>query len=408
MLERTITAFVLSGVLSLVALAQDGPPDEYTLKRWKSFADQKWHEIDFSKTLLEKERIAKLDPAVDEEEFLEFETPVSELALLRGVVFGKRGRIFKDKSIQRFLDRQAWYRPDPAFDNASLTKIERENLDLIRIAEAEKHEFIEPGDMRLWIDKPIPPDKISYLTPAGWRIVIAEIEAIHGRRFDGEPWLQKYFEERYWYVPRSDYSPDVLSEVERSNLELIIDKRNEGRKISVWVGDMDKFQNSLLTEELLEGLTLMELRLIRNEFFARNGYRFAFPGIAQHFEWRDWYTPLEDQSRVALNETEKTNVKLIEDVEKALRLKIATEPITPEMIEGLFIEDLKVLRNEIYARRGRVFKDKNLQAYFAAQPWYKPDPEFEDEMLSSNEFRNLALIKEAEEIAMSRFDAFEG
>ena len=200
----------------------------------------------------------------------------------------------------------------------------------------------------------------------------------------------------------------MLSGFERSNLELLINKRNEERKIAVWVGDMDKFQNALLTEELLEGLTLSELRLIRNEFFARNGYKFAFPGIAQHFEWRPWYAPLADQSKVSLNETEKRNVELIERIEKDMRQRLATEPIKPEMIEGLFIEDLRVLRNEIYARRGRVFKDPVLQEYFESQSWYKPDPEFKDVMLNKAEIDNLAIIKEAEDLAISRFDAFEG
>ncbi len=238
--------------------------------------------------------------------------------------------------------------------------------------------------------------------------MIAEIEAIHGRRFETEPWLQKYFEERYWYEADPKYSPEVLNSSERANLELMLEKRNEERKIAVWVGDMDKFQSVPLTPELLAGLTLSELRLLRNEFFARNGYKFVFPGIAQHFEWREWYRPLEDQTKVTLNEIEKQNVELIEKIEKDMRNRLASEALSPEMIDGLFIEDLRVLRNEIYARRGRVFKDQTLQTYFESQDWYKPDPEFKDEMLGEFELKNLAVIREAEEVAMSRFDLFEG
>jgi len=64
---------------------------------------------------------------------------IDELALLRGIVFGKRGREFKERSIQNFLETQAWYKPNPKFTNALLTKMERDNLDLIRLAEAERH-----------------------------------------------------------------------------------------------------------------------------------------------------------------------------------------------------------------------------------------------------------------------------
>ncbi|MCO6511927.1 MAG: YARHG domain-containing protein [Aridibacter famidurans] len=391
-------------LLAPLAQAQETPPDEYVLERWNKFAAQKWHETDFSKTVLTQDRISGLD----KEEPDEFQEEVSELALLRGVIFGKRGRIFKDRRIQGFLARQSWYKPNAEFTNALLTANEKKNLDLVRLREAEKRSYVAPGDLRYWTDRKIPEDKLVYATAAEWRIMIAEVEAIHGRRFDNEPWLQKYFEERYWYEPKTDYSPDALNEIERSNLEAILARRNEERKIAVYVGDMDKFQTSLLTEELLDGLTLSELRLVRNEFFARNGYRFAFPGIAQHFEWREWYVPLEDQSKVKLSEIEEQNVKLIERIEKEMRERLATEAIKPEMLDGLFVEDLRILRNEIYARRGRIFKDEYLQGYFKTQSWYKPDPEFKDEMLSQAELTNLAVIREAEELAMSRFDAFEG
>jgi hypothetical protein len=404
MIKRSLILGLLLALVCVSAAAQDTPPDEYTLAKWKKFASKKWEKINYSKTLIRKSQIAKMDL----EEPDEFDDYVSELALLRGVVFGKRGRIFKDRNIQRFLDRQTWYKPNPDFSNSVLTSKEKENLDLIRLAEAERHAVVEQGDMRLWSDKKIPEDKIGFQTPAGWRILIAEIEAIHGKRFDNEPWLQRYFEERYWYEPKSDYSSTVLNDAERANLELIAKKRSEERNIAVWVGDMDKFQSVLLTDEMLDGLTLSELRLIRNEFFARNGYKFAFPGIAQHFEWREWYVPLKDQSKVALNEIEKRNVELIERREKKMRSNLATEAITEEMLDGMFIEDLRVLRNELFARRGRVFKDPELQKYFASQEWYTPDPEFKDDMLGPLEIKNLAVIKQAEELAMSKFDAFEG
>lgn len=405
LLRNFFAACLLLALAASVCFAQQNEPDEYVLERWSEFASDNWHLIDFSKERLARERVEKLEIGIIDDGEGE---DINALSLLRGIIFGKKGRIFKDRGIQGFLDRQSWYKPNPDFSNSVLSETEKENLDVVRLLEAEKRGWIEPGDLRYWTDKKLPEEKVGYATAGEWRVMIAEVEAIHGRRFDDEPWLQRYFEERYWYRPSADYKPDVLSDIERSNLELLIRKRNEERKIAVWVGDMDKFQNAPLTRELLDGLTLSELRLIRNEFFARNGYRFAFPGIAQHFEWRAWYVPLEDQTKVTLNETEKRNVELIEKIEKEMRENLATEPIKPDMVDGLFIEDLRVLRNEIYARRGRVFRDETLQKYFESQSWYKPDPEFRDEMLGKAELANLAVIREAEEIAMSRFDAFEG
>lgn len=156
-----------------------------------------------------------------------------------------------------------------------------------------------------------------------------------------------------------------------------------------------------------QNLTMSDLRMMRNEFWARRGRAFSTPFFKQNFEWHDWYKPLKDQSKVKLNSIEEKNVKLIEAEEAKLRNKISTEPLTKEMIEGLFIEDLRVLRNEIYAKHGRVFKDKELQKYFAAQSWYQPNPDFKDENLSETESNNLAVIKEVEEFSISRFAAAE-
>ncbi len=397
MKRKLIISLVFVFVFGAVGLAQD-EFDAEKKQAWKEFDKKGWDKFDFAKKKITKVQLDKLksDGVVD------------ELALLRGVVFGKRGRIFKERSIQDYLEKQTWYKPKANFTNAVLTKIERDNLDLIRLKEAEQHTSVKPGDLRYWQTKEIPDDNLYTESPADWRIMIAEIEAIHGKRFDDEPWLQKYFEERYWYKAKANYSQTVLNDMERKNLEKLNAKRNEDRKVAVAVGDMDKFQNVLLTEELLKGLSMNDLRLIRNEFWARRGRKFTTPGFKQVFEWRDWYKPAKDQTKVKLNPIEEKNVKLIEREETALRDKISTEPITKEMVDGLFVEDLRVLRNEIYARRGRVFKDAALQKYFAAQPWYQPNPDFKDDMLTETESQNLAIIKEVEEYSISKFSEAEG
>jgi hypothetical protein len=286
--------------------------------------------------------------------------------------------------------------------------MERVNLDIIRMAEAERHEYVQPGDLRYWKDKEIPDDKIYTFSAADWEVMVAEVEAVHGKTFPDAEWLQKYFDERYWYKRNLKYSQTVLSAIERKNLEKISKEKEKNRKTAVSVGDMDKFQNSPLTRELLKDVTLNDLRLMRFEFYARRGRKYSTPGFAQAFEWRDWYKPIKNQKLVKLNKTEEQNVKLIEDLETEWREFLATEDITDEMLFGLFVEDLRVLRNEIYARRGRVFKDKELQKYFESQNWYKADPEFKDEMLGEKEYKNLAVIRDAEANAISKMIRVEG
>lgn len=46
--------------------------------------------------------------------------------------------------------------------------------------------------------------------------------------------------------------------------------------------------------------------------------------------------------------------------------------LTPDMLRGLSRDQLRLARNEIYARRGRFFRDPQLAAYFQRFDWYKP------------------------------------
>ena len=68
-------------------------------------------------------------------------------------------------------------------------------------------------------------------------------------------------------------------------------------------------------------------------------------------------------------------------------------------LKGLSIEELRIARNEIYARHGRMFDDKNLQKYFDSQSWYEgtvPASEFPEDVLSSVEKKNVAFIRQFE------------
>ena len=68
-------------------------------------------------------------------------------------------------------------------------------------------------------------------------------------------------------------------------------------------------------------------------------------------------------------------------------------------LKGLSKEELRIARNEIYARHGRMFDDKKLQKYFDSQSWYDgtvPTSEFSEDVLSSVEKKNVAFIRQFE------------
>lgn len=58
--------------------------------------------------------------------------------------------------------------------------------------------------------------------------------------------------------------------------------------------------------------------------------------------------------------------------------------------------ELRLRRNEIYARLGMPFKDPELKAHFAKMPWYKPSASF-----------SFDQVPEADKACVQRIEAFE-
>ena len=333
---------------------------------------------------------------------------IYDLKLVRGIVFGKHGRVFKDPDIRRFLESRNWYKADSNFQNSSLNDTERANLDVIRIAEAKSHESVEPGDMRLYQTKALTRKKLGTHTNAEWTVLASEIEAIHGKRFDDTPWLQQYFDERYWYRAADKYDPKGLSDIERKNLQLIDTIRKQQRRVALAPGDMELFENKLVTEAMLRGLSLHELRLLRNEIYARRGRIFKTLWIQQYFGGQMWYDPKEDFKDEDVTGTDKTNIETIVALETKLHNSISSKPVTQALLNGLFVEDVRKMRDEIYARHGKVFKDPWTQKYFASFDWYKANPNYTDASLSPVEKGNLVVIAAYEKKAVSAMSTIEG
>lgn len=355
---------------------------------------QRWQAFDFAKTTLKSTDIAKV--------------PLEDLKLMRGIVFGRHGRIFKDAEIKTYLEAQDWYKANPDFSNSMLNATENHNLDLIRDAEASKHPTVQPGDMRYWRARALTPKKLGVHSGAEWRVLRAEVEAIHGKRF-AEPWLQQYFDERYWYKASDKYDAKSLSPLEQKNLDTIAAAQKKSRKVALAPGDMELFENKLISAAMLHGLSLNELRLLRNEVYARHGRQFQAPWLSQYFFSQPWYQPDDNFKDEELTGPDKQNVETIVAYENKIHDDLGRKPLTRTLLEGLFVEDTAKMRQEIYARHGKVFtKEPWFQTYFESFAWYKANPDFKDDQLSDLEKRNIATIAAYEKKAVSAMSVIEG
>jgi YARHG domain len=171
-----------------------------------------------------------------------------------------------------------------------------------------------------------------------------------------------------------------------------------------------------LTRAELHGLSADRLHIARNEIFARRGRYFKDDVLRAYFEQFPWYGP--HAWDVPLGPVERANVDLIQSMEApqaasrgitgpaaaqtkaddgAAFADLSRRYLTPEDLQGLSADELAIVRNEIFARKGRYFKDDALRAYFSQFPWYQPHAW--DVPLSPIEQANVKLVQSFEQTA---------
>ncbi len=70
--------------------------------------------------------------------------------------------------------------------------------------------------------------------------------------------------------------------------------------------------------------------------------------------------------------------------------------LTAQDLANLSLAQLRMMRNEIYARHGMIFRSEPLRRHFAGQPWYQARHADVTAMLTPVERANVALIQERE------------
>lgn len=209
------------------------------------------------------------------------------------------------------------------------------------------------------------------------------------------------------------------------------------------------YYEGAIKKEDLEDRTLRELILMRNWIYARAGNTFRKPWLDEFFRAQAWYQPSEKMDEKKISARDKENARAIVDFEAALgqpdlekrrdevlaRKKagtatteddielsllsqrlgtwlgdtggaVAATPLSdPSKLDQLLSmddlntlsrRDLRMLRNTIYARRGRPFDSEVVKSYFKAAAWYKPNAGYSDSLLTEIDRKNIAIVRSVE------------
>lgn len=100
---------------------------------------------------------------------------------------------------------------------------------------------------------------------------------------------------------------------------------------------------------------------------------------------------------LVFNKKKKENVKTeIPTESNGLYPNASDHLLTGDEVSNMSQQELRIMRNEIYARHGFIFQKEDMKQYFGSKSWYKPLYTNVDNLLTEIEKKNIVLIKQYE------------
>ena len=175
-------------------------------------------------------------------------------------------------------------------------------------------------------------------------------------------WLHDYFHAQKWFKPNPDFGYKLISKADRENAHIIGSKE------------------ASFNEE--------SLRDRQEEIYSRHK-------VAGHDTSEKGFTPDE---RIELGLIGRALGGFATDDESRDRAEQSLDHLLPlGDLRKLSLRDLRLLRNSIYARRGRPFKSPIVHEHFRGMKWYQENSSYTDMLLSETDRRNVRLIRSVEE-----------
>jgi hypothetical protein len=229
-----------------------------------------------------------------------------------------------------------------------------------------------------------------------------------------KPWLRDYFHAQPWFKPNPKFSYKQLSDVDRGNAHFI-----GAREQSLSDTDLGRMRDDIYarygrTWDDQPTWTLRNGKQVRacskpKDVDPESAFEDAEEAVvasnACYYAEARWYKPNPKYSPDQISDADRIELGLIARAMGSFALDERSRGKSEESLDRtlalpelrqLSLRDLRLLRNTIYARRGRTFKSEVLRDHFAGMKWYKPRSEYSDKLLSQNDVRNIALIKSVE------------
>jgi hypothetical protein len=224
-----------------------------------------------------------------------------------------------------------------------------------------------------------------------------------------KPWLREHFHAQAWFKPNPKFTYKVLSEADKKNAHFIGTKEQsftstqlERMRDDVFA-HRGKVWNDKPEWELKNGKKVKSCKTPKNAVDAeQEGAEFSRDC---RYEKEKWYTANPKFSESELTADDKIELGLLAramgefalDSEQRGKSEGSLDRLLKiEELRQLSLRDLRILRNTIYAKRGRPFKSQILRDHFAGLGWYKVNDAYTDKLLSANDNRNISLIRSVE------------
>lgn len=160
---------------------------------------------------------------------------LSDLGYIRNEILARYGFPFKTQKYRDHFNNQDWYYPDESFEFSWLSKLEMDNVELIKKVEKEKQKGSGSSSDK-GADDGSDSDADYFIADSGTRLLTKselrayslselgfirnEILARHGYPFKTDKY-RDYFDSMWWYTRDEDFDMDSLSTTEVKNVQLV-------------------------------------------------------------------------------------------------------------------------------------------------------------------------------------------